>query len=138
MEAKDKSESIFTRDGSILGGPLLENKRMEQIAQKPKGSMFFSNLLILLWKNFLVFRRKTSSLVAILLCPTVCCLLVVYFQSTMNKYTREVIVDFPEAQISSSLPKCFPGRNKDNCISLSTFLLVKTEIPTLYSFQAGK
>lgn len=82
---------------------------------------FFSHLFLLIWKNFVLLKRRWVWNVAILISPLFVCLLTIYFQNQMDLFTQKVVVDYPLDPISHSLPKCYAPHD---CLTLGSYIFV--------------
>ena len=97
---------------------LKKNSRME------KFKIFFTQIFLLMRKNYLIYQRNWKVSLFQLLSPLLIFLLLLFFQNIANNVTEVNEVNPPISQLSK-IPKCFgPENDRKNCISVGYGIIV--------------
>ena len=93
---------------------------------------FYTHLKLMLWKNFLIFKRNCLSTLLILLTPVFVCLLLYGLQFICEEYSSINSIKDPEIVPVTALTKC---TNPSDCTTITYSIITiynTTEVPERY------
>jgi hypothetical protein len=106
---------------SIIGKPV-KNPREQPLRKKPSYlRLCFKQTKLMLWKNYLVFKRSLKSTIFQIITPILICSLLLFLQILMNYYSSNVKNLNPDVVKLNNLERCtYP----EDCTTIGYGLIV--------------